>query len=166
MRQQLSLAIPKYAMRSFMFETVADLTVYHGGSDPVEDEIKAPFFVSPDMKMAASYAHDRGSWNGHSGYITSFKFRPRKIADSDDIEAAALHVGVRERDLDGCSAYEFISPSVRDEAPKVINELRKRGFDSAQFSDFGMDCPFTEYLAYCVFDPTVLEWESTTPVKA
>lgn len=152
-------------MRSFNFDTVKHITVYHGGSSPVEGPIKTPFFVSPDMKMAASYAVERGASDGHTGYLTQFEFKPRKIAHDSDIEAVCQQMGIDEDTLFQNSVYEFISPKIRDEANEVIRRLSEQGFDSACFSDFGMDCPFTEYEAYCVFDPSVLEFDAVIPVK-
>ncbi len=152
-------------MRSFNFETVKHLTVYHGGREGVEDTPRCPFFVSPEIKMAASYASDRGADNGHHGILTQFAFTPRKIAHQEDIERVVLEMGIADEDeIHQTSVFEFISPAVHDEAHTIIARLQQAGFDSACFNDFGMDCPFTEYEAYCVFDPTVLSFEAVIPV--
>lgn len=153
-------------MRSFNFETVKHMTVYHGGREGVTETPKCPFFVSPEIKMAATYASDRGASNGNHGFLTQFAFAPRKIAHAEDIERVVLDLGVADEDkIFQTNVFEFISPAIHDEAHQVIAALKAKGYDSACFNDFGMDCPFTEYEAYAVFDPNVLDFEAVIPVK-
>jgi hypothetical protein len=148
-----------------MIETVATMTVYHGGKEGVTGTPRCPFFVTPEIKMAATYATDRGAWDGHHGYITQYTFKPRKIAQVEDIESVVLSLGHDEDDISQTKPFDYISPPVHHQADEIIAKLVEQGFDCATSWDFGMDCPFTEYQAYCVFDPSILTFEAVIPLE-
>lgn len=148
-----------------MLESTADLTVYHGGAQPVTGAIRAPFFVTPEIEMAASYADERGKYRGNGqGYLTQYWLKPTKIADADDVAEAAMSLGVGEDEINEVSTFEFLSPTFRNDAHAIIGELVKQGFDCATFYDFGMHDSRAEYRAYCVFNPAVLDFEAIIPV--
>lgn len=137
------------------------LTVYHGGAEAVQ-HINVPFFVTPEIKMAASYAHYRAK---DDGVITQFILRPKAVALPHNIEEAVESLGLDMDEFHQTPPHEYVSPLINNDAEAVIRELRVRGFDCARFNDYGMDSPFTEYDAFCVFDASILEFEAIIPLK-
>ncbi len=120
------------------------ITVYHGGNTT---DFVPPLFVAEQYRVALSYAKDRG------GKVYSFDFNPRNMATELDIHRAAEALGVYD---DSSNTYEFVSPNVSNDAPKIIEYLAAQGFDCATFFDFAMDSDFDMFEVICIFDLSTL----------
>ena len=138
----------------FVIENLSELAVYHGGPQLIAtiSEITTPFFVTPSIEMATSYAVDRSH---DAGTVTQFAFSPQHLATSEDIKRACS-VNRLLDDFFDSPDHEFLSPNIRAESKLIITTLTQQGFDAVSISDYGMDCPFTTYDTYVVLDTSCL----------
>lgn len=132
-------------------ESHMGIAVYHGGRSPfMSGPIETPFFCTPVLKMARTYAWERGYGNGA---VFEFELNSTKVAIEGTIFEVAKEMGIS---IDDRAAYELVSPQIMNEAEIMIEELLHRGFECAFIPDLAADCPFTEHDAYCVLNPAIL----------
>jgi len=128
------------------------IKVYHGGPG-IEGDIRAPFFVSADRAFAQTYAEDRG---GTAGRVDEFDLSAAKVATEEDISAVARAAGVSERMVSEATGGMLLDENFTAEAPQIVAELQRQGFDAARFSDFAVDEERTKQPAFAVLNPAAL----------
>jgi hypothetical protein len=116
--------------------------MYHGTNQNINEFYPNTFFAK-NPKAASSYAEERAinySGENNANVIPSLS-NVNKIADYDDVIKAAKRAKVYNNDVQ--ESYMYTSPYndnfSANATPKVIAELKKKGFDSAEHYDFDMN---------------------------
>jgi hypothetical protein len=118
-----------------------DTPAYHGTDKDIKEFYPNTFFTT-NPKSASSYAEERASNNfGENANVIPLLSNVNKVANSDDVINAAKRAKVYDDDVQ--ESYMYTSPNIDNlsemATPKVISELKKQGFDSAEHYDFDMN---------------------------
>jgi len=128
-------------------------TVYHGRrGDPVFKEGR-PIFFTENKKDAEWYAYERGDFLKEP-MITEAVVNIEKPASIDDLRNAVNEVGVTRDDIRVHSAYEGWNEIDYLYVPKVLDNLKEKGFDAFQGWDVLTNA---EILIIAVFGPEQIE---------
>ena len=111
---------------------------FHGGADVASTALNALSFFTTDESIAEGYRQAREGGRTHRVHL-----QLRNPASGEDIKAAAQAVGVSAEtfgmDDDEMLGFEYVSPHLHGGAQRVIDELKRRGFDGAKMQDFAQD---------------------------
>jgi hypothetical protein len=127
------------------------LETFHGTAEAF-NKAMTPLFLG-DEDVARSYARDRaGAWKDEGeGVVLSIFANFKKSASEEQVKEVAEELGIAvENDM----AYSVLDPNIQGEklSRRLINELKRQGFDSARIDDFSMDDPFTIVESLVAFD--------------
>ena len=129
--------------------------VYHGTGHDINELKPNQFFAfNPNHANSyAEYAPDRGG-RGDSPNVMPANVRATNPAGVRDVEEAVRNLGFLKPDdsYDDPTTYEWLTENQFQNAPLVIEELKKRGFDSALIPD--MDLYDNDIKSLQVFDPS------------
>lgn len=117
---------------------------YHGSKNKISQKDLKPevMYFTDDYDEAVGYSTNR---HGISNpiVISAKLIMRRTLRDEEVLHSVVKSMGY---DTDEYSSAEWI------EQPKVVDGLKKLGYDSAVFPDFGFLSDFNQFDAYIVFD--------------
>lgn len=119
-----------------------NMVMYHGTKrDVLDGNVK---YFSPKKELAATYAANR---KGENGNVITANINLENPASVDDVIDAAIDIGVaKDRGWNGWELLDDV---------KVVDELKKRGFDGAHFKeDYGLEDESIYGPSYAVFSPS------------
>jgi hypothetical protein len=129
--------------------------VYHGTGHDINELKPNQFFAfNPNHANSyAEYAPDRGG-RGDSPNVMPANVRATNPAGVRDVEEAVRDLGFLKPDdsYDDPTTHEWLTENQFQNAPLVIEELKRRGFDSALIPD--MDLYDNDIKSLQVFDPS------------
>ena len=120
----------------------ASETSWHGGTYVPGEEIKKPLFTSPNKDLAKSYIYD--DFGNVKGAVRGMKHDAKKPAGEKELIEIAQRLGIDvDRDNSPLSLLDAGMYGKRD-VNRLIKELRKEGFDSAEGIDVGAGTSHTD----------------------
>jgi hypothetical protein len=130
--------------------------VFHGTISQF-NKPNTPLFLG-DEGTAMSYAQDRAMGYGEGANPVTYKIyaKFKKTASESDVKQAATDLGLEvENDM----AYTALDPKISGSkrVSRVISELKKRGYDSANIDDFSPDNAQEVIKSFVAFDPSQLK---------
>jgi hypothetical protein len=144
-------------------EEVSDensIDVFHGGSvESIDNATKdSPLFVSEDESQAKTYA------KGNKGKVAKFKIDKTKVANEEEIYQAIEDLGLKSKDeewnVKELNVFELIDPRFdtslsEEDIVKLYEELEKRGYGAAKFTDTDLDTDRQEIENIVVFNSEI-----------
>lgn len=105
-----------------------------------------------------SYAQDRAMAYGEGANPVTYKIyaKFKNTASESDVKQAAMDLGLEvENDM----AYTALDPQISGSkyVSRVISELKKRGYDSANIDDFSPESAQNVIKSFVAFDPSQLK---------
>ena len=130
--------------------------VFHGSISQF-NKPNTPLFLG-DEGTAMSYAQDRAMAYGEGANPVTYKIyaKFKNTASESDVKQAATDLGLQvENDM----AYTALDPQISGSkyVSRVISELKKRGYDSANIDDFSPDSAQNVIKSFVAFDPSQLK---------
>ena len=130
--------------------------VFHGSVSQF-NRPNTPLFLG-DEGTAMSYAQDRAMAYGEGANPVTYKIyaKFKNPASETDVKEAAMDLGLEvENDM----AYTALDPQISGSryVSRVISELKKRGYDSANIDDFSPDSAQNVIKSFVAFDPSQLK---------
>jgi hypothetical protein len=130
--------------------------VFHGTISQF-NKPNTPLFLG-DEGTAMSYAQDRAMGYGEGANPVTYKIyaKFKNTASESDVKQAATDLGLEvENDM----AYTALDPKISGSkyVSRVISELKKRGYDSANIDDFSPDNAQEVIKSFVAFDPSQLK---------
>jgi hypothetical protein len=130
--------------------------VFHGSVSQF-NKPNTPLFLG-DEGTAMSYAQDRAMAYGEGANPVTYKIyaKFKNPASETDVKEAAMDLGLEvENDM----AYTALDPQISGSryVSRVISELKKRGYDSANIDDFSPDSAQNVIKSFVAFDPSQLK---------
>jgi hypothetical protein len=130
--------------------------VFHGTISQF-NKPNTPLFLG-DEGTAMSYAQDRAMGYGEGANPVTYKIyaKFKNTASESDVKQAATDLGLEvENDM----AYTALDPNISGSkyVSRVISELKKRGYDSANIDDFSPDNAQEVIKSFVAFDPSQLK---------
>ena len=136
------------------------IDVFHGGSVESIDNVTkdSPLFVSEDESQAKTYA------KGNKGKVAKFKIDKTKVANEEEIYQAIDDLGLKSKDeewnVKELNIFELIDPRFdtslsEEDIVKLYDELEKRGYGAAKFTDTDLDTDRQEIENIVVFNPEI-----------
>jgi hypothetical protein len=120
----------------------ASETVFHGGTYVPGEEIKKPLFTSVNKDLANSYTVD--DFGKTKGALRALRHDAKKPAGEKELIEIAERLGI-DVDFDNSPLSLFDSGIYgKKNVNRLIKELRKEGFDSAEGIDVGAGTPHTD----------------------
>ena len=120
----------------------ASETVFHGGTYVPGEEIKKPLFTSVNKDLANSYTVD--DFGKKKGALRALKHDAKKPAGEKELVEIAERLGI-DVDFDN-SPLSLLDSGMygKKNVNRLIKELRKEGFDSAEGIDVGSGTSHTD----------------------
>ena len=130
--------------------------VFHGSISQF-NKPNTPLFLG-DEGTAMSYAQDRAMAYGEGANPVTYKIyaKFKNTASESDVKQAAMDLGLEvENDM----AYTALDPQISGSkyVSRVISELKKRGYDSANIDDFSPESAQNVIKSFVAFDPSQLK---------
>ena len=130
--------------------------VFHGSISQF-NKPNTPLFLG-DEGTAMSYAQDRAMAYGEGANPVTYKIyaKFKNTASESDVKQAATDLGLQvENDM----AYTALDPQISGSkyVSRVISELKKRGYDSANIDDFSPESAQNVIKSFVAFDPSQLK---------
>lgn len=130
--------------------------VFHGSISQF-NKPNTPLFLG-DEGTAMSYAQDRAMAYGEGANPVTYKLyaKFKNPASETDVKQAAMDLGLKvENDM----AYTALDPQISGSryVSRVISELKKRGYDSANIDDFSPNSAQNVIKSFVAFDPSQLK---------
>ena len=131
------------------------IKVFHGSSAKFTKP-NMPLFLG-DEETAMTYAQDRSMMYGVGSKPTIYRLyaKFKKTASEDMVKEVANDLGLEvENDM----AYSILDPQISaGKSPKIIQELKKLGYDSAKIDDFSASNATEVIQSFVAFDPGQLK---------
>ena len=125
--------------------------MYHGTGDDFK-EFEPNSFFAFNPKVANSYAESRGKGIHNSGSnVMPVHLNVTNPANEKDIINSVLELGLLKKNELIDPSYQWITPSQNIHADKVIDHLKRKGYDGVEVPD--MDMYGNEIYSVQVFDP-------------
>lgn len=135
-------------------EDGSPLKLYHGGADVQTDQLNPLTFFTTNPEFAQEYIDGNGVVGGrvHAAYLSI-----KNPARDDDIQSAGRAVGLTAADFgyaneEDVIGFEYLSPHLHNKTSLVVAELKRRGFDGAQMTDFDIGGGPLHGDSFVVFD--------------
>jgi hypothetical protein len=129
--------------------------VFHGSSAKFTKP-NMPLFLG-DESIASTYAQNRSMMYGEGAQPVMYRFYGKfnKTASEDMVKQVAQDMGFEvENDM----AFSVLDPQISSgKSPRLIQELKKRGYDSAKIDDFSADDATKLVESFVAFDPSQLK---------
>ena len=131
--------------------------IYHGTATNWNIPI-TPIFLADEI-TAKSYALERAYQFGpeaqKNGIVNKFYSNFKKIASEEKVKQTAKDLGIA---VENDQAFSVLDPNIAgpDKSNKVINALKKEGYDSAKIEDFA-PADFNVIESYVAFNPSQLK---------
>lgn len=137
-------------------------TTYHGRRGGADFKEGRPVFFTEIKEDAEWYAYERGDFS-KVPMITEATVNIENPASIDDLREAVSKAGATREDIKTHSAYEGWNDTDYLYVPKVLNNLKEKGFDSFQGLDVLTN---TEIRIIVVFDPDQIEIKNQALLRA
>jgi len=129
--------------------------VFHGSSSNFTKP-NTPLFLG-DEGTAATYAQNRAIMYGEGAQPVMYRLYGKfnKTASEDMVKQVAQDMGFEvENDM----AFSVLDPQISPgKSSRLIQELKKRGYDSAKIDDFSADDATKQVESFVAFDPSQLK---------
>jgi len=129
--------------------------VFHGSSSNFTKP-NTPLFLG-DEGTAATYAQNRAIMYGEGAQPVMYRLYGKfnKTASEDMVKQVAQDMGFEvENDM----AFSVLDPQISPgKSSRLIQELKKRGYDSAKIDDFSADDATKQVEPFVAFDPSQLK---------
>jgi len=129
--------------------------VFHGSSSNFTKP-NTPLFLG-DEGMAATYAQNRAMMYGEGAEPVMYRLYGKfnKTASEDMVKQVAQNMGFEvENDM----AFSVLDPQISPgKSSRLIQELKKRGYDSAKIDDFSADDATKQVQSIVAFNPSQLK---------
>jgi len=130
--------------------------VFHGSSSNFTKP-NTPLFLG-DEGMAATYAQNRAMMYGEGAEPVMYRLYGKfnKTASEYMVKQVAQNMGFEvENDM----AFSVLDPQISPgKSSRLIQELKKRGYDSAKINDFSADDATKQVQSIVAFDPSQLKF--------